>query len=102
MSKQQEIEAKVNELSEAVAAAEGAVMVIGIVDGEAEGEAEGEKVVIGALRGKGNYIVEALTKILTSGEGAAIEQILRAGNAAAALHKILGGEMINQVLTLKK
>ena len=98
MSKQQEIEAKVNELSEAVAAAEGAVMVIGIVDGEAEGE----KVVISALRGKGNYIVEALTKILTSGEGAAIEQILRAGNAAAALHKILGGEMINQVLTLKK
>ena len=98
MSKQQEIEAKVNELSEAVAAAEGAVMVIGIVDGEAEGE----KVVIGALRGKGNYIVEALTKILTSGEGTAIEHILRAGNAAAALHKILGGGMINQVLTLKK
>ena len=37
MSKQQEIEAKVNELSEAVAAAEGGVMVIGIVDGETEG-----------------------------------------------------------------
>lgn len=88
MSKQQEIEAKVNELSEAVAAAEGGVMVIGIVDGEAEGE----KVVIGALRGKGAYIVEALAKILTSSEGAAIERIMRTANAAAALHKIVGGE----------
>jgi hypothetical protein len=87
MSKQQEIEAKVNELSEAVAAAEGGVMVIGIVDGEAEGE----KVVIGALRGKGAYIVEALAKILTSSEGAAIERIMRTANAAAALHKIVGG-----------
>lgn len=98
MSKQQEIEAKVNELSEAVAAAEGGVMVIGIVDGEAEGE----KVVIGALRGKGAYIVEALTKILTSSEGAAIERIMRTANAAAALHKIVGGGISNQVLTLKK
>ena len=88
MSKQQEIEAKVNELSEAVAAAEGGVMVIGIVDGKAEGE----KVVIGALRGKGAYIVEALAKILTSSEGAAIERIMRTANAAAALHKIVGGE----------
>lgn len=88
MSKQQEIEAKVNELSEAVAAAEGGVMVIGIVDGEAEGE----KVVIGALHGKGAYIVEALAKILTSSEGAAIERIMRTANAAAALHKIVGGE----------
>ena len=88
MSKQQEIEAKVNELSEAVAAAEGGVMVIGIVDGEAEGE----KVVIGALRGKSAYIVEALAKILTSSEGAAIERIMRTANAAAALHKIVGGE----------
>ena len=87
MSKQQEIEAKVNELSEAVAAAEGGVMVIGIVDGEAEGE----KAVIGALRGKGAYIVEALAKILTSSEGAAIERIMRTANAAAALHKIVGG-----------
>lgn len=87
MSKQQEIEAKVNELSEAVAAAEGGVMVIGIVDGEAEGE----KVVIGALRGKGAYIVEALAKILTSSEGAAIERIMRTANAAAALHKIVRG-----------
>ena len=90
MSKQQEIEAKVNELSEAVAAAEDGVMVIGIVDGEAE--AEGEKVVIGALRGKGAYIVEALAKILTSSEGAAIERVMRTANAAAALHKIVGGE----------
>lgn len=97
MSKQQEIEAKVVELSEAVAAAEGGVMVIGIVDGEAEGE----KVVIGALRGKGTYIVEALTKILTSSEGAAIEHIMRTANAAAALHKIVGGGISNQVTTIK-
>ena len=97
MSKQQEIEAKVNELSEAVAAAEGGVMVIGIVDGETEGE----KIVIGALRGKGTYIVEALTKILTSSEGAAIEHIMRTANAAAALHKIVGGEISNQVTTIK-
>lgn len=83
MTKQEEITAKVEELTEAVAAAKGSVLVIGI--------AEDEKVVIGALRGNGGQLIEATTKLLTSDEGAPVARILRNAMTIVALHKIAGG-----------
>lgn len=99
MTKQEEITAKVEELTEAVAAAKGSVLVIGIADGEAEDE----KVVIGAIRGNGGQLIEATTKLLTSDEGAPVAHILRNAMTIVALHKIAGGRINNTtVLTLKK
>ena len=98
MTKQEEITAKVEELTEAVAAAKGSVLVIGIADGEAEDE----KVVIGALRGNGGQLIEATTKLLTSDEGAPVAHILRNAMTIVALHKIAGGINNTTVLTLKK
>ena len=79
---QDKVTAKINELTETVTAANGSVLVIGLIKG---GD---ESCVIAAVKGKPVMITEAIAKLVSNDN--AISKMLKEGLSLAALYKIAG------------
>ena len=82
--KQDKVTAKSNELTETVTAANGSILVIGLIKGG------GESCVIAAVKGTPVMITEAIAKLVSNDNANAISKMLKEGLALAALHKIAG------------
>lgn len=78
------VQKKLAELGEAVTAAKGSVLVIGLIKGE------GESSVIAAVQGKPAMITDAIAKLVSNDSANAISKMLKKGLALAALYKIAG------------
>lgn len=79
---QDKVTAKINELTETVTAANGSVLVIGLIKG---GD---ESCVIAAVKGKPVMITEAIAKLVSNDN--AISKMLKEGLSLAALYMIAG------------
>lgn len=79
---QDKVTAKINELTETVTAANGSILVIGLIKG---GD---ESCVIAAVKGKPVMITEAIAKLVSNDN--AISKMLKEGLSLAALYKIAG------------
>ena len=79
---QDKVTAKINELTETVTAANGSVLVIGLIKGE------DKSCVIAAVKGKPVMITEAIAKLVSNDN--AISKMLKEGLSLAALYKIAG------------
>lgn len=80
---QDKVTAKINELTEAVTAANGSILVIGLIKGD-------ESCVIAAVKGKPVMITEAIAKLVSNDNANAISKMLKEGLSLAALYKIAG------------
>ena len=78
------VTAKINELTETVTAANGSVLVIGLIKG---GD---ESCVIAAVKGNPVMITEAIAKLVSNDNANAISKMLKEGLSLAALYKIAG------------
>ena len=81
---QDKVTAKINELTETVTAANGSILVIGLIKGGDESR------VIAAVKGKPVMITEAIAKLVSNDNANAISKMLKEGLSLAALHKIAG------------
>ena len=81
---QDKVTAKINELTETVTAANGSVLVIGLIKG---GD---ESCVIATVMGKPVMITEAIAKLVSNDSANAISKMLKEGLSLAALYKIAG------------
>ena len=81
---QDKVTAKINELTETVTAANGSVLVIGLIKGGDESS------VIAAVKGKPVMITEAIAKLVSNDNANAISKMLKEGLSLAALYKIAG------------
>lgn len=86
MTEQEKVTAKIKELSEAVSAAGGSVMVIGLIDTDKKNES----CVIASLQGNGTVLTEAVAKLLSNENATAIRRIIEKGFVFASLYKIMG------------
>ena len=81
---QDKVTAKINELTETVTAANGSILVIGLIKG---GD---ESCVIAAVKGKPVMITEAIAKLVSNDNANDISKMLKEGLSLAALYKIAG------------
>lgn len=81
---QDKVTAKINELTETVTAANGSILVIGLIEG---GD---ESCVIAAVKGKPVMITEAIAKLVSNDNANAISKMLKEGLSLAALYKTAG------------
>lgn len=81
---QDKVTAKVKELAETVTAANGSVLVIGLIEG---GD---ENCIIGAVQGKPSKITEAIAKLVSDDSAGAVAKIIKEGMALGAIFKIAG------------
>ena len=82
---QDKVTAKINELTETVTAANGSILVIGLIKGGGN-----ESCVIAAVKGKPVMITEAIAKLVSNDNANAISKMLKEGLSLAALYKIAG------------
>lgn len=86
MNKQETITQKVNELSEAVRACKGSVMVIGV----APTENENESAIIVSLRGNSHAVSGSIAKVMISKSGGVINGIIKEGVALSYVMAMAG------------
>lgn len=81
---QDKVTAKVKEMAETVTAANGSVLVIGLIEGE------DENCIIGTVQGKPSKITEAIAKLVSNDSAGAVAKIIKEGMALGAIFKIAG------------
>lgn len=89
---QDKVTAKVKELAETVTAANGSVLVIGLIEGG------GESCVIAAVQGKPVMITEAIAKLVSNDSAGAVAKIIKEGMALGAIFKIAGRHADKEVV----
>ena len=89
---QDKVTAKVKELAETVTAANGSVLVIGLIEG---GD---ESCVIAAVQGKPVMITEAIAKLVSNDSAGAVAKIIIEGMALGAIFKIAGRHADKEVV----
>lgn len=90
---QDKVTAKVKELAETVTAANGSVLVIGLIEGGGD-----ESCVIAAVQGKPVMITEAIAKLVSNDSAGAVAKIIKEGMALGAIFKIAGRHADKEVV----